>query len=206
MSRQQGSSLEGKEQLTLLEAQSKKRKLLKPHRKASDLDGQTWTGYSISIWSDIKKTSEEIALGHPALFPVELPRRLLRCFTTDEEKVVLDPFVGSGSTVLAAEELGETGIGLDIYANFINKARERLAQLSFLSTEAQPSPRGKFHCVDAGHLTRVMPINSLDIVIPSPPYWDIHLQERTADRKSPRHCEGTNTCIRLTSIWGSSHG
>jgi len=186
---QQGASLKNKEQtqLTLLEASfQKKRRLLKPHRKANNLDGQTWTKYSISIWSDIKKTSEETALGHPALFPVELPRRLLRCFTTDEDKVVLDPFAGLGSTVLASEELGKTGIGLDIYPNFINKSCERLAQLTFLGTEAQSSPRSKFHCVDARHLTRVVPINFVDIVITSPPYWDIHLQERTADRKSPR--------------------
>ena len=186
---QQGTSLEDKEQtqLTLLEASSRrKRRLLKPHKKANNLDGQTWTRYSISIWSDIKKTPEEMALGHPALFPIELPRRLLRCFTTDEDKLVLDPFVGLGSTVLAAEELGKTGIGIDLYPNFINKACERLAQLSFLDAGAQSCPKGKFHCVDARHLTRVEPINSVDIVITSPPYWDIHLQKRTADRKSPR--------------------
>lgn len=186
---QQEVSLKDEEQaqLALLDVSSqKKRRLLKPHKKANDLDGQTWTRYSISIWGDIKKTPEEMALKHPALFPIELPRRLLHCFTTDEDKIVLDPFVGLGSTVLIAEELGKTGIGLDIYLSFLKKARERLSQLSLLNAEAQSGPRSKFHCVDARHLTRVVPINSVDIVITSPPYWDIHLQERTADRKSPR--------------------
>ena len=175
-------------QLTFLEVSAGKRRVRMPKNRANELDGQTWTKYSISIWSDIKKTSEEIALGHPALFPVELPRRLLRCFTNTEDNVVLDPFVGLGSTVLAAEELGKTGIGLDIYPNFIKKAEERLAQLRLLRSEIQlpTSPRGRFHCVDARNLTRVVPINSVDIVITSPPYWDIHLQERTADRKSAR--------------------
>jgi len=205
--RQQEVSLEDKQQtkVTLLEAQYKKRKLLKPHRKANDLDGQTWTKYSISIWSDIRKTPEEVALGHPALFPVELPRRLLRCFTTDDDEVALDPFVGLGSTVLAAEELGKAGIGLDIYPNFINKARERLGQLSFLNAESQSCPESKFHCVDARHLTRVVSINSVDIVITSPPYWDIHLQKRTADRKSTRPYKGTDTFIRSTDTWGNNH-
>ncbi len=175
-------------QLTLVNLPAQKRQLRGSHKRANELDGQTWTKYSISIWSDIKKTPEEVALGHPALFPVELPRRLLRCFTNAEDNVVLDPFVGLGSTVLAAEELGKTGIGLDIYPNFIKKAEERLAQLRLLGAEIQPltNPRGRFHCVDARNLTKVAPINSVDIVITSPPYWDIHLQERTADRKAIR--------------------
>lgn len=176
------------QQPTLLEVVSEKRKLRMPHKRANDLDGQTWTKFSISIWSDIKKTAEEAALGHPALFPVELPRRLLRCFTSQEDSVVLDPFVGLGSTVLAAEELGKTGIGLDIYPNFAKKAQERLAQLRLLGAENQPvtNTRSRFHCIDARKVTRVVPIDSVDIVITSPPYWDIHLQERTADRKSVR--------------------
>lgn len=176
------------QQPTLLEVVSEKRKLRMPHKRANELDGQTWTKFSISIWSDIKKTAEEAALGHPALFPVELPRRLLRCFTSQEDSVVLDPFVGLGSTVLAAEELGKTGIGLDIYPNFVKKAQERLAQLRLLGAENQPvtDTRSRVHCIDARKLTRVVPIDSVDVVITSPPYWDIHLQERTADRKSVR--------------------
>lgn len=180
-------------QLTFLEneAPAKIRRTTVAKKRANELDGQTWTRYSISIWSDIKKTPEEIALGHPALFPVELPRRLLRCFTTAEDKVVLDPFAGLGSTILAAEELGKIGIGLDIYPSFVKKAQERLAQLRFpgSGTTQEPAtsgPRGRFHCMDVRNLTRVVPIESVDIVITSPPYWDIHLQERTADRKASR--------------------
>lgn len=175
-------------QPSLLKVSPKQRELRMPRKKANELDGRTWTKYSISIWSDIRRTAKEAALGHPALFPVELPKRLLRCFATQEDAVVLDPFVGLGSTVLAAEELGKTGIGLDIYPNFIKKAQERLAQLRLLGLENQPvgNIRSRFHCVDARKLTRVVPIHSVDIVITSPPYWDIHLQERTADRKSER--------------------
>lgn len=175
-------------QLTLAKLPAQTRQLRKLHKRANELDGQTWTKYSISIWSDIKKTPDEVALGHPAIFPVELPRRLLRCFTSSEDNVVLDPFVGLGSTILAAEELGKTGIGLDIYPNFIQKAEQRLAQLRLPGSETQllTNPRGHFYCLDARNLTRVVPINSVDIVITSPPYWDIHLQERTADRKATR--------------------
>lgn len=73
---------------------------------ANELDGATWTKYSISVWSDIKKSSEEIALGHPATFPVSLVQRLLQSFTTSADQLVLDPFAGSGSTLIGAMRKG----------------------------------------------------------------------------------------------------
>lgn len=53
-------------------------------RKANELDGKTWLQYSISIWNDVKKSTEEIRLKHPAMFPVQLVKRLLEVFTTKE--------------------------------------------------------------------------------------------------------------------------
>ena len=61
-------------------------------RRANELDGRTWTRHSISIWSDLKKSPEEMALAHPAMFPAALPARLIECFTTAEDNRVLDPF------------------------------------------------------------------------------------------------------------------
>ena len=54
-------------------------------RRANQLDGKTWTKNSISIWSDINKSAEEIKLGHPALFPLQLAQRLIECFTTESD-------------------------------------------------------------------------------------------------------------------------
>jgi len=50
-----------------------------PARRANELDGRTWTRHSISIWSDLKKTPEEMALGHPAMSLEALPARLIDC-------------------------------------------------------------------------------------------------------------------------------
>lgn len=54
--------------------------------------------------------------GHQAPFPMDLPMRCIP-LTTDEGDVVLDPFVGSGTTIKAARVLKRTGIGLDLYAH-----------------------------------------------------------------------------------------
>ena len=67
-------------------------------KRANDLNGKEWARYSISVWNDISKTAEEKRMGHPAMFPEMLIRRLINCFTTSKELCILDPFMGSGTT------------------------------------------------------------------------------------------------------------
>ena len=72
--------------------------------------------------------------GHPAIFPVELPSRLIRLFvhranTKDLPKpVIFDPFVGSGTTAIAAARLGHNFFGVDINREYVALALDRLAK------------------------------------------------------------------------------
>jgi site-specific DNA-methyltransferase (adenine-specific) len=63
--------------------------------------------------------------GHPAPFPLELPRRLIQLFSYPGE-TVLDPFVGTGTTLLAARELGRLGIGYDVSPGYCGLAARLL--------------------------------------------------------------------------------
>ncbi len=159
----------------------------KVRRRANKLDGRTWLRYSISVWSDIKKTQEEVALGHPAMFPVELVTRLLNCYTTDEDKVVFDPFAGIGSAVVAAHRLGKAGIGIDIESKFVEKAKTRLGGVFDETARIAKDTGSVIHCDDARNLLKYLATDSVDMVITSPPYWDILMQKRTADYKEIRH-------------------
>jgi site-specific DNA-methyltransferase (adenine-specific) len=62
---------------------------------------------------------------HPAGFPLELPKRCIKMHGKTDG-VVLDPFVGSGTTLVAAKELGHSGIGMDIDETYIAIAKTRL--------------------------------------------------------------------------------
>ena len=147
----------------------------------NDLDGKTWERYSISVW-DVTKTPEEVKMHHPAMFPVELCRRLIRIYTKKGD-VVLDPFMGSGSTVIAARDLERVGIGIDINPAFVDLAKRRLSkQKTLLSAVNQP----RIYCGDSVNLTKFVEPESVDLVITSPPYWFIHKRKRTADYKKPR--------------------
>jgi DNA modification methylase len=153
-------------------------------RRANDLDGTTWIKYSLSVWDDLTKTQSESASGHPAMFPSELPDRLVRMFTTgDFRHTILDPFMGSGSTLVAAVNNGKRGIGFELYDEFIRLAEARLTGgLNFSGSE----PDFKIIRDDARNLDRYVGPRSVDLCITSPPYWDIHHQKRTADQKDAR--------------------
>ena len=57
-------------------------------KQANELDGKTWLRYSVSVWSDIRKTKEETELKHPAMFPSVLAHRLIACFTPPDASFV----------------------------------------------------------------------------------------------------------------------
>lgn len=74
------------------------------------------------VW-DILPVQGENRNGHPAPFPLEIPRRCILA-TTEPGDVVFDPFVGSGTTLVACIQLGRNGIGMERYAPFLKIAEE----------------------------------------------------------------------------------
>jgi DNA modification methylase len=136
--------------------------------RANELDGKTWTKYSISIWSDITKSSEESLLGHPAIFPVSLVSRLIEIFTNRHHYTVLDPFAGVESTVVAAKRLGKHGIGIELSAHYVQIARMRCEQATMFEDSAGLAT---IHNANALQLLDYIAEQSIDLAVTSPPYW-----------------------------------
>ena len=154
--------------------------------RANGLDGKKWLKYSISIWNDLKKSKEEVNLGHPAMFPSDLAQRLIECFTNEEGCLILDPFVGVGSTLVAAKTLGKDAVGIEISPDFAVLAETQVEQTIPYKGESEV----KIHVADSRELYKYIAPNSVDMVITSPPYWDILLEKRTADSKEQRDYGG----------------
>jgi DNA modification methylase len=101
-------------------------KLTKDMKEKSKITQKEWSSWAInSIWTMNPAKAKEI--GHPAPFPEELPRRLIKLYSFKGD-VILDPFVGSGTTVKVARELGRKGVGYDINPDYIKLAEKRLKQ------------------------------------------------------------------------------
>jgi DNA modification methylase len=105
---------------------------------------------------------------------------------TSEDQVVLDPFLGSGTTLLAARACGKRGVGLEIYQKYLRLASSRLSQ-GQLPLDGTPPPSQEIHEVSAARLKDVVAAESVDLCVTSPPYWDILTQRRTADNKAIRN-------------------
>lgn len=116
------------------------------------------------------------------MFPAMLVKRIVSCFTNSEEPRVLDPFMGSGSTLVAARECGKYGIGFELSREYIELAEKRLSQPGLFQSSDY-----EIHNADARKIAGLVDADSIDLCFTSPPYWDILLQKRTADYKDIRH-------------------
>ena len=96
-------------------------KVPKDRKEASRLSKEEWKEYFAGHWH----FGGARQMGHEAMFPEELPRRLIKMFTFVGE-TVLDPFLGSGTTAKAALALGRSALGYEINAEFLGAIQDKL--------------------------------------------------------------------------------
>ncbi len=154
-------------------------------RRCNQLDGKTWTRHSISVWSDLKRSPEEGRHSHPAAFPLALAERCIEIFTAGPGELVCDPFAGSGTTLIGAYNLGRRGFGIELYEHYQGLFRKRLAEEGRARADS-PGPEPRLVQGDARALNQFVDTESVDFILTSPPYWDILLARRSADRREQR--------------------
>lgn len=91
--------------------------------RLTDAEWREW-GYR-QIWTIPSVRANDI---HPAMFPLELARRVVRLYT-DQGETVFDPFVGSGTTAVAAVQTGRRYLGFDKVASYVETANKRVEQV-----------------------------------------------------------------------------
>ncbi len=94
-----------------------------PSKRLSTITRDEFLEYNKSVWNFSAESARKV--GHPAPFPVELPRRLIQLYTFENE-IVLDPFMGSGQTAIAALESGRHFVGYEIDQKYIDLAEQRI--------------------------------------------------------------------------------
>ncbi len=109
---------------------------------------------------------------HPAVYPISLPAHFIEVLTHEGE-LVLDPFVGIGTTLIAAQDLKRNALGFDLHEGYIEVAKERLSQTRF-GIETQ-----QLGIVDdAKNIPEYLEENTVSLCITSPPYANMLNRKR----------------------------
>lgn len=93
--------------------------------KISDIERDEFMDWTNGLWTFNGESKKRI--GHPAPFPIELPRRCIKLFSYVDD-IVLDPFSGSGTTVVAAVNNNRRGIGIDVDRKYCELACKRILE------------------------------------------------------------------------------
>ena len=92
-------------------------------KKESDITKEEFIQWTNGLWTFNGESKKKI--GHPAPFPVELPRRCIKLFSYVGD-TVLDPFMGSGTTLIAAAQNNRKSIGIDVDKEYCELAKNRI--------------------------------------------------------------------------------
>jgi site-specific DNA-methyltransferase (adenine-specific) len=96
-----------------------------PYKRKSTISQKEFLEFTKSVWRFPAERASKV--GHPAPFPIELPYRLIQLYTFENE-VVLDPFVGSGTTCIAALKTNRKFVAYEIEKKYCNLAEQRIKQ------------------------------------------------------------------------------
>jgi DNA modification methylase len=156
--------------------------------KLNDLTGKEWIKFSKSWFVHRPPRRKEDELLHPAKFPESLVEEFISFFTKKGEWI-LDPFMGTGSTMLAAGKLDRNAVGIELSEDYCDSAKRRIKRNNF-STELISI------CGSSEKLSELINSNIkknilFDYVITSPPYWN--QLERNSLRQKVRLNKGLST-------------
>ena len=149
--------------------------------KLNDLTGKEWLKLTKSYWISEKCKDDKFALKHPAPFMVKDIQKLISLFTKENMKV-LDPFVGSGTTLLASCNLNRLGYGIDLNENYISMTKERLE-----SSEFQENKHYFVFLGDSNKKINEFDDEYFDYIVTSPPYHNILKNTATGLRSDNSH-------------------
>ncbi len=148
---------------------------VKSNNTLNDLTGNEWIQF-LRTWfiHDAPSRSEDEIL-HPAKYPETMVIDFVKFFTK-KGQYVLDPFLGTGSTLVACHRCGRKGIGIELVEKYAKIAKKRTEQRSIDFDVIQTVITGDSFKIDKIWKQRNLPM--VDFIICSPPYWNMLKKSR----------------------------
>jgi len=148
------------------------------------LTAKEWLKNQLGVWQfyyesrDIRDKNL-----HPATFPISLAKKVISLFSHEGE-LVLDPFVGSGTTLLAAQDLNRNAVGFDLQEKYVDLCVKRLASNNLFNHAQQVAIKD-----DALHIPNYLEPGSVSLIWTSPPYANLLNRKRKNKSRRDRNNE-----------------
>ena len=143
----------------------------------SCISAKQWILNQIGVWEfSYEERDIRDKKVHPATFPLSMARRIIEQFSHLGE-LVLDPFCGSGTTLLAAKDLSRNAVGFDLKQEYVDLSIKRLSQLS-LTADIINECKQNAICDDARNIPEYINEGTVKLIFTSPPYANLLNRER----------------------------
>lgn len=144
------------------------------------MTAKEWIRSQLGVWQfTYEKRDIRDKTVHPATFPISLSRKVIELFTHKGE-LVLDPFVGSGTTLVAAQDTDRNAVGFDLQEKYIKLCRSRLINEPIFNKTKQLVVQD-----DARNINKYIDEKTISLIWTSPPY--ANLLNRARKNKSRRN-------------------
>lgn len=157
-----------------------------PNNKLNELTGKEWIKFSKTWFIHNPPRRKSIEILHPAKYPESLVEEFVKFFTKENEWV-FDPFLGTGSTLIASGTLNRNAVGIELNENYFQISKKRIKKKKFSNTIIALNGDSN----KAVELLKANSIEKIDYTITSPPYWN--QLERNSIRQKKRIDKGLDT-------------
>lgn len=150
------------------------------------LTAKQWLKSQLGVWEFFyeKRDIRDKNL-HPATFPISLARKIIELFSHEGE-LILDPFIGSGTTLVAAQDTNRNAVGFDLQKDYIELCQSRLATQNMFNDAKQLAIQD-----DARNIREYFEDESVSLIWTSPPYGNLLNRKRKnksrRDRKNDQY-------------------
>lgn len=159
-----------------------------PKNKLNDLTGKEWIKMTKSFMFSEKCADDKDAFAHPAPFLIKDIEKLINMFTK-KDMTVLDPFMGSGTTAIAAYNCNRKSIGIDLSEEYYQLSKSRFDKKGMIE--------GKdYQYIIGDSLIETKNINNVDFIVTSPPYHNI-LKNNSKGLREDKSDKGYRTGSRI---------
>lgn len=159
-----------------------------PKNKLNDLTGKEWIKMTKSFMFSEKCADDKDAFAHPAPFLIKDIEKLINMFTK-KDMIVLDPFMGSGTTAIAAYNCNRKSIGIDLSEEYYQLSKSRFDKKGMIE--------GKdYQYIIGDSLIETKNINNVDFIVTSPPYHNI-LKNNSKGLREDKSDKGYRTGSRI---------